>query len=190
MKKFIKAVVAVAMGISLCACGVSASTVKSETGQISVSVKETTVKLNHIEHKFPEGYNFKDATITKPIGMSVAEVKDKDGNLVGVCSDGLYKEDITKDNIVDAVNAAYMTFHNVDKPLSVSEDNFVEGEKVEMLVIGLDDGQAIFMAQLGTPNFVYATELNDDSEYVMEDFAEDCVKQLGGEEEYKLFFGE
>ncbi|MCR4567790.1 MAG: hypothetical protein K5769_07045 [Pseudobutyrivibrio sp.] len=188
MRKILNFTLAAVVGLSLCAC--SASTVKSDAGQIKVSVKDSTVKLNHVEYIFPEGYNFFDATITEPIGMSVVEVKDQDGNLVGVCSDGLYKEDITKDNIKDAVNAAYMTFHNIDKPLELSDDMFVEGKKIEMLVIGLDDGQALFMAQLGTPNFVYATELKGDSEYVMDDFAKDCIKQLGGEEEYKLFFGE
>ncbi len=188
MKKFLKITAAVIMGLSLCAC--STSTVKSETGQIKVSVKDSTVKLNHVEHEFPEGYKFADATITKPIGLSVVEVKDKDGNLVGVCSDGLYKEDISTDNIIDAVNTTYMTFHNVDKPLELSEDMFIEGDKVEMLIIGLDDGQAAFIAQMGTPNFVYMTELDNDSEYVMEDFAKTAVKQLGGEGDCKLIFGE
>ena len=190
MKKLLKAVVAVGMCMSLCACGASVSTEKSETGQLHTTIKGSTVKLNHIEYEFPEGYTFEDGKFTEPIGISYAQVENEAGEIVGVCADGMYSEEITRDNVIDVVNTVYMTVHSVENPLELNSDMFIEGDDLTMLVIGLDDGTAVFLGQFGTPNFVYMTETNSDSDSVMQDYLEQAVLQLGGEEEHTLFFGE
>ncbi|RKM56539.1 hypothetical protein D6853_07060 [Butyrivibrio sp. X503] len=188
MKRFFKIAAVVAMGVVLCACSMSSKSASSETGQVKITVKDSSVELNHVKHDFPKEYTVSGDIVTKPIGMSYAEVK-KDGNLVGVATDGMYKENITKDNMVDAANTAFMTFHNVDTPLEITQDMFLDGKNIEVLTIELTDGIAVFIAQTGTPNFVYMTELNTDSEKVMEDFVGSAVQQIGGDEDYATFFG-
>ncbi|MCR5515502.1 MAG: hypothetical protein K6F41_03505 [Lachnospira sp.] len=188
MKKILKITVAMVMAASLCACGASVSTEKSETGQLNTSIVGTKVKLNNVEYEFPEGYTFDEGKVTSPIGMSYATVYNKDGNTIGVCSDGMYTENITKENMIDAANTAYMTVHNLENPLDLTEDMFLEAENVVILIIELDDGTAIFTGQLGTPNFSYITETTNDVDLVMQDYLSQVILQLGGQEDYDLFF--
>ncbi|MCR5605647.1 MAG: hypothetical protein K6F69_02370 [Treponema sp.] len=190
MKRIFKIAVALVMAVSLCACGFSASTAASETGQLKISIVGTKVKLNHVEYEFPEGYTFEDDKITSPIGISFATVYDQDGDMVGVCSDGMYTENITKENMIDAANTVYMTVHGLDNPLDLTEDMFLEGENIVLLVIELTDGTAIFTGQLGTPNFSYVTESTYDVDLVMQDYLKQVIFQLGGQEDYDMFFGQ
>ena len=190
MKRIFRVVLAMVMAVSLCACGVSASTEKSETGQLKTSIVGTKLKLNTVEYEFPEGYTFEDGKITSPIGISYATIHDKDGDTVGVCSDGIYTENITKENMIDAANTAYMTVHSMENPLDLTEDMFLEGENVGVLIIELDDGTAIFTGQLGTPNFSYITETTNDIDLVMQDYLSQVILQLGGQEDYDMFFSQ
>jgi len=190
MKRIFTTAIALIMSVSLTACNFSVSTEKSETGQLTASISGTKVKLNHIEYEFPEGYSISDGKITSPIGISYATVNDADSNTVGICADGMYTENITKDNMMDAANTVYMTVHNMENPLELSEDMFLEGDNIVMLVIGLDDGNAIFIGQLNTPNFAYVTESNSDSDLVMQDLISQSILQLGGQEDYDTFIGQ
>ncbi|RKM62838.1 hypothetical protein D6856_01560 [Butyrivibrio sp. XB500-5] len=190
MKKVFKMVVSTAMcAILLCACGYSASTQSSPTGKISTKIENNKVTLNHTEYEFPEGYKFEDLALSNPVGISRVKVTDSDGQIVGICSDGMYTENITKENMIDAANTVFMEVHNIDTPLNLSEDMFVDGKNVEVLVISLDDGTAVFVGQLGTPNFAYITMGNADSESVMQGYVEQAILKLGGQEDYDTICG-
>ena len=76
-----------------------------------------------------------------------------------------------------------------DTPLNLSEDMFVDGKNVEVLVISLDDGTAVFVGQLGTPNFAYITMGDADSESVMQGYVEQAILKLGGQEDYDTICG-
>ncbi|MCR5771226.1 MAG: hypothetical protein K6G87_08360 [Butyrivibrio sp.] len=190
MRKIIKIVAIMAMSLSLCACRVATETTLSETGKITVTVNNNKVKLNHVEFEFPEDYSLKEGLIKDPYGMSYVNVKNDDGELIGVAADGMYSEDIDEDNIADAVNDIYMAFHDVDEPLQMNEDPFVYGDELTALVIQLEDGYAIFIAENDTPNFVYTTQVEDaDEDDAITDFIKSAVEQMGSEEDYEAFFG-
>ena len=188
MKKVISVVAALVMSaVLLCACGYSASTQSSKTGRISTKIENNKVTLNHTSYEFPEEYKFEDFAITDPVGISAIQVADSNGKTMGIVSDGMYTENITEENMVDAANTVYMTVHGVDTPLELEKEMFVSGKNVKILVIGLTDGTAIFVAQTGTPNFAYMTETNDDSDLIMQDQFDQIILQLGGQEDYDMF---
>ncbi len=188
MKKFVKAAALMAMAFSLCACTMSAKTVKSETGMIKVSIKNEAVTLNHVEYEFPEDYKIKEGTITKPMGISYVEIKNDDRDLVGVLSDGKYEEDIDEDNIAEAANDVYETVHDVEEDLGLTSDMFVYGDELAAITIKLQDGYSVFIAKLDTEEFVYIQASEDDDDEVMEDCIKSVVEQLGSDEDYEIFF--
>ncbi len=188
MKKFVKATALMAMALSLCACKMSAKTVKSDTGMIKVSIKNEEVTLNHVEYEFPEDYKIKEEMITEDIGISYVEVKNEDRDLIGVLSDGKYEEDIDEDNIAEAANDVYEKVHDVKENLGLTSDMFVYGDELAGITIGLQDGYAVFIAKLDTEEFVYIVVSEDDDDEVMEDCIKSVVEQLGSDEDYEIFF--
>ena len=189
LKRIATAMLISAFAVNAMGCGASASTEHSETGQISVKVVNQEVTLNNCKFTFPEGYDISEGKFAKPIGISYAEIS-KDGNVTGVFADGFYSEDITMENVADAVNKVYTTVHSVDKELELSEDMFIETDNMITLVIGLSDGTAIYTAKKGTPNFAYVTQSGSDADSVMQDCLGEAVKTLGGQADYDQLFGE
>ncbi len=191
MKKFIKIVALGAMSLSLCACKMSAQTTKSKTGMISVEVKNESVTLNHVEYEFPEGYKLEDGLMKDPYGISYVNVYNDDEDLIGAAGDGMYEEDIDEDNFTDAASEIVKEFHDTDEDLTFYNDDPVNyGDKLGILMLEIDDGYALFIAEVGTPNFVYVTQSEDDEDDEMSEFVESVVEQLGSDEDYEIFFGE
>lgn len=191
MKKFIKIVALGAMSLSLCACKMSAQTTKSKTGMISVEVKNESVTLNHVEYEFPEGYKLEDGLMKDPYGISYVNVYNDDEDLIGAAGDGMYEEDIDEDNFTDAASEIVKEFHDTDEDLTFYNDDPVNyGDKLGILMLEIDDGYALFIAEIGTPNFVYVTQSEDDEDDEMSEFVESVVEQLGSDEDYEIFFGE
>lgn len=191
MKKFIKIAALGAMSLSLCACKMSAQTTKSKTGMISVEVKNESVTLNHVEYEFPEGYKLEDGLMKDPYGISYVNVYNDDEDLIGAASDGMYEEDIDEDNFTDAASEIVKEFHDTDEDLTFYNDDPVNyGDKLGILMLEIGDGYALFIAEIGTPNFVYVTQSEDDEDDEMSEFVESVVEQLGSDEDYEIFFGE
>ncbi|SFI09774.1 hypothetical protein SAMN04487830_12226 [Pseudobutyrivibrio sp. OR37] len=190
MKKIVNVILVLTVCFSMCACGFSVSTETSSTGQLTTSINNNKVKLNHSEYEFPEGYSFKDGKIKSPVGMSYVQIYNREDEVVGVCADGYYTETISKDTMKDAVNTVYKAAHNVDSSLQLTDDLFVEGKNLILLTISLDDGSAIFIGKLGTPDFAYITQSKSDKDNIMQDYLEQVVLQLGNQEDYEILFSE
>ena len=191
MKKFIKIAAIMAMSLSLCACRVSTQTVKSKTGTVSVKVKNEAVTLNHVEYEFPEDYKLEEGLMNKPCGISFVNVYNEDKDLIGAAADGIYEEDIDEDNFTDAANEIVKEFHDIDEDLTLySDDPVTYGDKLGILILELDEGYAVFVAEIDTPNFVYLTQSEDDEDDEMTEFLKSAVEQLGSDEDYEIFFGE
>ena len=191
MKKFIKIAAIMAMSLSLCACKMSAQTVKSKTGMVSVEVKNEAVTLNHVEYEFPEDYKLEEGLMKKPCGISFVNVYNEDKDLIGAAADGIYEEDIDEDNFTDAANEIVKEFHDTDEDLTwYSDDPVIYGDKLGVLILELDEGYSIFVAEIDTPNFVYLTQSEDDEDDEMTECFKSVVEQLGSDEDYEIFFGD
>lgn len=127
MKKLVSAILIACIAISTVACGASVSTEKSLTGKISVKVVGSDVTLNNCSYSFPKDFSIEEGKIEDPIGISYAQLSNN-GELIGVFADGFYSENITDDNLFDAVNSVYTTIHSVNDGLELSDDMFVESD--------------------------------------------------------------
>lgn len=190
MKKFVKVAALMVMSLSLCACKMSAQTAKSKTGTVSVKVKNEAVTLNHVEYEFPEDYKLEEGLMKKPCGISFVNVYNDDGDLIGAAADGIYEEDIDEDNFTEAANEIVKEFHDTDEDLTLYEDPVTYGDELGILIIEIDDGYAILIVEIDTPNFVYVTQSEDDEDDEMTDFVKSAVEQLGSDEDYEIFFGD
>lgn len=187
MKKFIKITALIAMSLSLCACKMSAQTVKSKTGMVSVKVKNEAVTLNHVEFEFPEDYKLEEGLISEPLGISLVNVYNDDHDFIGIAADGKYDEDIDEDNFTDAVNDVIQEIYDTDGSVTFSDDPVVYGDKLGRIIVDLGGDSAIFIAELDTPNFVYMSQTEDDEDDEMIEFIESAVEQLGSDEDADVF---
>lgn len=187
MKKFIKITALIAMSLSLCACKMSAQTVKSKTGMVSVKVKNEAVTLNHVEYEFPEDYKLEEGLMSKPLGISFVNVYNDDHDFIGIAADGKYDEDIDEDNFTDAVNDVIQEIYDTDESVTFRDDPVVYGDKLGMIIVDLGGDSAIFIAELDTPNFVYMSQTEDDEDDEMIEFIESAVEQLGSDEDADVF---
>lgn len=184
-KKIVTLLFVMTIALSSTACGFSRSVVKSDTGMISESVTNNSVKLNLIEHTFPEDCAIETAKLTSPVGMSVAQITQKD-TIIGVLSDGYYSEDITEDNILDVANIVLKEVNNLEDDIAtLTQDCVTKTKHLNIVSVRLTDGNGYFIAKLGTNNFAYVSQSDKDNDDTMGDVLKNVIKTLGEQEDFE-----
>lgn len=176
----------VALNTTACGFNIGKSAQKSDTGVVTETVVNNKVKLNHVEYEFPDNCTIKTKKFTKPVGISFAQVK-QDGEIIGALADGIYSEKITEENFLDAANVVVKEVHGLEEDITIIDESaIVKTPHLNIIGVQLDDGIGYFIAKLGTTDFVYVLQSENDDLDTMSDAIKDIVKTFGGEEDFEM----